>query len=280
VIAGLACAFAATVLYGLASVLQAMGARRGGSTEGIARLMTQGPYLAGLAMDGAGFVISLLAFRTLPLFVVEAVLASSVGITAIGAARLLHQQLARREVLTIVVLIVGLAMLALSARSEHPIAVARLWQWVVLGSAVVIAVAAFAITARPARSGAGGALALAACAGLAFGGLAVATRVLEVPDPLWRVVGSPALYAMAVFGGTGIVVFAVALQRGSVTAVTAVTFAAETLAPAAVGLLWLGDGTRPGFAIVAAAGFVLALGAAIGLSRYGEIAVPEPADQR
>jgi hypothetical protein len=68
--------------------------------------------------------------------------------------------------------------------------------------------------------------------------------------------------------------FASALQRGAVTAVAAVMFAVETLVPATVGLFALGDGTRPNFAIVAALGFVLTVGASLTLARYSEPVEP------
>ena len=51
----------------------------------------------------------------------------------------------------------------------------------------------------------------------------------------------------------------------------------ETVLPAAVGLTMLGDHARPGWGLVAAAGFVLAVGAALLLSRFGEVSIP-PAD--
>jgi hypothetical protein len=70
------------------------------------------------------------------------------------------------------------------------------------------------------------------------------------------------------------------LQRGAVTAATAALFAAETVGPAAVGLAFLGDSARSGLAVVAAAGFVVTLGACLALTRYAGVAesgAPAPA---
>ncbi len=50
----------------------------------------------------------------------------------------------------------------------------------------------------------------------------------------------------------------------------------ETVAPALVGLLMLGDRPRPGWAWVAALGFVLAVAGALSLSRHGDLAQHEP----
>ena len=64
--------------------------------------------------------------------------------------------------------------------------------------------------------------------------------------------------------------FASALQRGSVTATSAVMFGVETVVPSIIGLTALGDRTRPHFQIVAAFGFALAVGASLVLARYTE----------
>src|SRR5919199_412019 len=88
---GLVAAFGAAVAYGVASVLQAVGARRleSGSVDAafLLRLTRSLPYVTGLALDGAGFVATVVALRVLPLFVVESAVASSVGVTALVAAR-------------------------------------------------------------------------------------------------------------------------------------------------------------------------------------------------
>jgi hypothetical protein len=66
--------------------------------------------------------------------------------------------------------------------------------------------------------------------------------------------------------------YAVALERGRATTVAAVTFAVETLVPAAIGLLWLGDAVRPGrgWALVALLGFAATLGGSIALAAHSE----------
>jgi hypothetical protein len=65
----------------------------------------------------------------------------------------------------------------------------------------------------------------------------------------------------------GAAFFALALQRGSVTTVTAVTFALELLLPSALGLWLLGDAVGPGQAPVAVLGFLLAAGGTVVLIR-------------
>jgi len=100
--------------------------------------------------------------------------------------------------------------------------------------------------------------------------VAIASRSLVVPDPAWRTALDPGFWAILAAGGTAVVLFALALQAGSVTMVSAVTFTTETVIPAGVGLAFLGDGVRPGHWPIAVAGFVLAVCGAIALARFAE----------
>ena len=98
---GLLGAFAAAILYGAATVLQAAGVRSlrlvpaGASLP--ARLWAGRLYAVGLALDGLGFLASIAALRTLPLFVVQSAIASSVAVTALLAVAFLGARLERRR---------------------------------------------------------------------------------------------------------------------------------------------------------------------------------------
>jgi hypothetical protein len=120
--------------------------------------------------------------------------------------------------------------------------------------------------------GARSALALGALGGLAFGGVGVAARAVRVPHPLWHGLADPLVWALAAYGLLGTLLYATALQRGTVTRATAALFAAETVGPAAVGLALLGDHARPGLGAVAAAGFVVTLAGCLALTRYADVA--------
>lgn len=65
----------------------------------------------------------------------------------------------------------------------------------------------------------------------------------------------------------------VALQIGSVNGATAALVVGETVVPGMLGVLWLGDSSRPGFAWVAALGFAVAVAGAVAVAWFGE---PEP----
>lgn len=270
---GLLAAFVASACYGIASVLQALAARRSTRREHLdprllVSLAAQLPYLAGLGLDLAGFAFNVVALRTMPLFVVESVVAGSVGITAVVAARLLHVRLSPREVGALVVLIVGLALLAVAARPGPAEPLPGHARWLLLASVLVVAVAA--VAAGRMRGGAS-AVVLAMLAGASFSGVGVAARGLRVPHPLWSVVKAPEAWALVAFGALATLLFATALQRGSVTIASAVMLAVETVVPAIVGIIWLGDATRPHVGpLLAGAGLVVTVAAVVALAPYAD----------
>ena len=81
---------------------------------------------------------------------------------------------------------------------------------------------------------------------------------------------NPAVYALGIGGFTSFLFYTTALQRYGVTTVTAAVIIGETLLPALIGVIVLGDRTRPGFIPVAILGFVVAIAGAIMLARFGE----------
>jgi drug/metabolite transporter (DMT)-like permease len=271
-ILALACVFVATVSYGFGTVLQAAGARRAATAEHLdvmllARLARQLPYLGGLALDAIGFVAALVALRTLPLFVVQAAVAGSVGVTALTAVRVFGFRLRASDKVAIGSLILGLGLLCASARGQRATHLTRFGGWLLLLGVVVVATGGVvAARRRDPQAGIG----LAACAGFGFAGTAIAARAVRLPTPAWHVVAEPIAIALVAYGACGMLMFASALQRGSVTATSAVMFAVQTIIPATVGLSALGDRTRPHFEFIAVVGFGLTVGAALSLARYTE----------
>ena len=268
----LACALIATVCYGVGTVLQAAGARRVDSAAHLdvmlfARLAGQSRYVGGLALDAVGFAASVVALHTLPLFVVQAAIAGSLGVTAATAAIVFGFRLHTSDKVAIGALLLGLVLLCVSAQPEPVARLSTFGAWALLAGVLVV-IGAGVIAAKQKDRYA--ALALAACAGLGFAGTAIAARALVVPSPAWHLAGEPVAIALLAYGACGVLMFASALQRGAVTATSAVMLGVETLVPAIVGLALLGDRTRPHFAIVAVVGFTLTVGAALTLGRYTE----------
>src|SRR4051812_33455273 len=112
-VVALVCALVANVSYGLGTILQATGARRATTSAHLdvllfARLARQLPYVAGLALDAIGFLASIVALRTLPLFVVQAAIAGSIGVTALTAVFVFGFRLRTGDTIAIVTLTAGL----------------------------------------------------------------------------------------------------------------------------------------------------------------------------
>lgn len=266
---GLVSALAAAVLYGAGTVLQAVGVRRvPAAAPGVstwARVRAGWLYAVGLLLDALGFLASLAALRTLPLFVVESAIASSVAVTAVLAVAFLGVRLTRTEIAALVAVGVGLVALAAAAEPGRAVRLAGTAPWLLLASVLPVAVlggAAFLV------SGPRSSVLLATTAGLGFGGVGIAARVVVVPSPVWRIALDPVAWALVGFAVIALVAYGLALQRGSVTTTAAVTFTVETVVPAAIGLAWLGDRVRAGAAPLAVLGFVLTLGGCVLLARH------------
>lgn len=271
-ILSLAAALVAAACFGVASALQAKGAARvpaGSGARGLVRIARQWVYLLGLACDGVGFLAELVALRRLPLFAVQGAIAASLAVTAVVAVPLLGARLSGREWTAVLGVCVGLAALGLSAGTEGTPAVSAAFRWGLVAATGLLVVAGLAAARLPARSRCVG---LGFAGGLGFGVVAIAARILPgfAPSVLLR---EPATYVLVAAGVTAFVCYTTALQYGAVAA-TAGLVVGETVVPAAVGVLFLGDTTRPGYWPVAVGGFVLAVASAVTLGRFGE---PEPA---
>jgi drug/metabolite transporter (DMT)-like permease len=272
---GLAGAFAASGAYGVATILQAVGARTGGATNDldtrlVRRLLRSAPYISGLVLDAIGFGLSFAALHTLPLFTVQAIIASSLAVTALLAVLILGARPAVIEWLALLCVTAGLTLLALAATTEAPTRLSEMDRWLLVISVAVVGVLAFAAARRRHTPTARDALALGGLAGLMYGAAGIGARILRTPSTPWRLFLDPAFYAMALAGILGLLLYAMAVQRGRVTVATAAVVVAETLVPAAVGITLLGDRPAPGHTTLAALGFALTVAGAVALARYGE----------
>ncbi|MEU1464827.1 DMT family transporter [Streptomyces sp. NPDC005727] len=265
------CALGAAVCFGTATVLQAMAAREAGTGGGgevalLLRALRQWRYLAGLALDGLGFLFQIAALRSIPIYAVSAALASSLAVTAVVAARLLRVRLSGTEWGAVGVVCAGLAMLGLASGPEGEEGGSAALKWAMLATAAGMAVLAL-LGGR--LSGRMRALVLGLGAGFGFGVVEVAVRLIDSLRPA-HLLANPASYALLIGGGAAFVLLTSALQRGSVTTATAGMVIGETIGPAAVGVVWLGDRTREGLGWLAALGFAVAVAGALALARFGE----------
>jgi hypothetical protein len=112
---------------------------------------------------------------------------------------------------------------------------------------------------------------LAFGAGLGFTAVAVSARTLHLPHEFLRWFGDPSVWAIMLNGVAATVVFALALQKGLPTTVSAVMFTTDTVLPSVIGLTLLGDGIRSGWGTAAGLGFVLAVSGAVLLAHVSAI---------
>jgi drug/metabolite transporter (DMT)-like permease len=270
-IIGLLAAALSAVCYGIASVLQASAAQTEHDAGGVdarllARLARRGPFVAGLVLDVIAFAGQFVALRYLAVFVVQAVQAGNLAVTAIAAVPLLGARLAGREWAAIAAVCGGLVLLAVASGSDRVAPVGMAVRWWLLAAAVAMTIFGLVVGRLTIRFAP---VMLGFVAGLGFGIVALSARVLT-DLRIGHLVSDPALYALGIGGFVSFLFYATALQRYAVTTVTAAVIIAETLFPALVGVVVLGDGTRPGFVPVAVLGFVVSICGAIQLARFGE----------
>jgi hypothetical protein len=258
----------AALCYGTSAVLQAAAVARSGRTDltGLMGGLARDPrYLCGLLLVAGGFLLSVVAIRALPLFVVQAARASSLGVTAVLAAIVLGTRLHQREKLALCGVAAGLVAVALAATPQGPAAVPGAVRWAVLAAAVVLA--GLTVAAARTRPSPQAAALVAALAGSCFGVLALAARVVG-PIALPEVLADPSAYAGGVAAAAGLVAGALALQRGSVVAVTTTMVATEAVLGSLLGLA-VGDRPAEGLGGLAVAGFAVTVGSALLLARFG-----------
>ena len=245
---------------------QGTGAFSGVDPGLVVRMFRQWRFVASLGLDILGFIAQLIALHRLPLFAVQAIIASNLAVTAVCASWLMGVALGWREWVAVGGVIVGVGLLGASAGGEGAAEVGNTFKL-----ALIVAVAGIGMIGLAAARLPGPARTplLGATAGLGYGVLAVAARVLTGYSPA-VLVRDPAAYALAAAGIVSFLFYATALEGGSVTVAVAAVVLVETVPPAAVGVLLLGDKTRHGLAGVAIAGFIVAVISAVMLARFGQ----------
>lgn len=281
VLIGFLLALGCSICYGAASVLQAAATRsvEAGSGSGVdavllLRAARQWRYLVGVGLDGAGFVLQVAALRLVPIYVVAAALAASIAVTGIVSAWVLSARLSRAEWTAVAVVCASLVVLAVAAGPGHFRHAPAGLGWALLGVVAVLFVGGAVAGRLPDRPRA---LALGLASGSGFGVIEVGVRLIDALDPTKAsFYANPALYAAAAGGAAGFLLLTSALHRGSVTTAVAGMVVGETLAPAFVGVVWLGDRARDGLGWLVIVGFTVAVAATLVLARFGE--APQPAE--
>ncbi|MGZ8177376.1 EamA/RhaT family transporter [Williamsia sp. SKLECPSW1] len=283
---GILFASLAAIGYGLSSVLRALGARRaavaahqkngarsvtatgGPSMQSTADTLRDPAFLVGTAMVVLGFGGGAIAARLLPLFLSQTIVSANLIVTALLGTVVLGITLHARDWIAIVAVIASLCMLGVaSGRHATETSESFRFHWGLLGATLAVCAIALLVIYR---LGARGSILAGAAAGLLFGVIAIAVRVLRGFDPFSPVtiLTDPAAWTIAIAGAVGFYVHTVALQLGAVNGVTAVLVVGETAAPGIVGVVFLGDKAEPGLEWLAIVGFIGAVVGAVLVAYY------------
>src|SRR6266540_2386393 len=173
--AALTAAFGVAVCNGVAAVLQKSGADSAPPARSLklglfVRLIQNWQYLLGTLLDVLAGGLIVFAVHTLPLFLAESIVASSVAITFLIERFILHRYSVRLAYLAIGLVVAGLVLLAFTAVPEtvRHIPVSTKWG---IGLALIPLALLGAMCSR--LQGHWTAAALAVLSGIGFGGTAV-----------------------------------------------------------------------------------------------------------
>ncbi|MBF6543339.1 hypothetical protein [Nocardia brasiliensis] len=285
---GLIAALLACLGYGVASVLQAYAARQsaaaalargagGQVTETgaptvaatVAAVLTV-TFILGSVLDVVGFVGNAVSARLIPLFLSQTIMSANLIITAVLGIFVLGIRLHLRDWAAICSVILALAALGAAAGHEGGGSDDPALHWGVLIVSILLFTGSQLLVRR---LGSRGAVAAGLAAGMLFGALAIAVRIVHGIDPfdVPALLADPAAWTIAIAGIGGFYLHIVALQLGSVNGATAALVVGETVVPGIVGVLLLGDTSRPGLEWLAILGFFLAISGAVAVAVFGNL---------
>jgi drug/metabolite transporter (DMT)-like permease len=257
----LAAAVGCAVCNGSAVILEKVGVNEQKSTL---RLLGNLPYMAGIALDIIGWLLTLVAVKTLPLFLVQSIIASNIVITALLDQWILHRHLPRYGYRLIVLILIGLCALALTAsKSTAVIGITDLLEWGAFALLVILGVIGAFLTRHKTRSTAIG---LAVIAGIAFGAVSIVGRLLITNVPFWHLLENPLSWILIAYSGLGMLFLTLALRHAAATTVNAVSVTLQTVAPTIIGLALLGDTVRSGYWALTVTALILTLVASLALA--------------
>ena len=119
----------------------AAGCASGGVDPGlVVRMLHQWRFVASICLDALGFLAQLIALQRLPLFVVQAFVASNLAVTAVVASRVIGVTLSWREWAAVIGVVAGVGLLGSSAGAEGAAQVGAVFKL-----ALIVAIAGLAV---------------------------------------------------------------------------------------------------------------------------------------
>lgn len=248
-------AFCASACYAAATILQAIGSRRAAGLKA----MLQPLVLLGVAIDGAAFVLSLVAYARLPLFLVQTIIAASVAAVVLLAVPFLKVPLRWPDAVAVCCVLVGLVGLALVGADQPAIAPPPGFVVAMAGSLGALLLVLIVGYRR------GPAWLFGTISALAYAGVAIAARGAEDAGPLLQVLTQPLAGVIVGFGVIAFTAYVRALEVGPVALAASLVAVIEVAVPAAVGVALFGDSLPSGLVLPGVAAIVIALGGCVAL---------------
>jgi drug/metabolite transporter (DMT)-like permease len=274
VVAGVALAALASVLFNLAIVIQAQEAREVHRDSSVhlsllPRLLRRPRWLLGSALGLTAFPLQTIALLWAPLTAVQPADAAGLLVLLFLGSRLLHERVGRREVIAVAAIVVGIVVLTIAAPKREVTHVEGADVIVPMLAVAVVALAPLVLRRWVGASS----LVVVIGAGFAFALGAFCAKI--VADALDREAWAGLALGIglaAVAAAVGTLSEQTALQRRQATQVAPIIFAIELLVPVALAVLVVGeDWERSSLAGIVAA-LALVVGGALSLSRTPTVA--------
>lgn len=274
VIAGVALACLASVLFNVAIVIQATEVREVPSEYGlrlslISRLLRRRRWLLGSALGLLAFPLQTLALLLAPLTAVQPADAAGLLVLLFLGSRVLGERVGRREVLAVAAIVVGIVVLTLAAPQRE---VTEVEGAGVIVPMLVVALLAVAPIALRGVFG-GGSILVVLGAGFAFALGAFCAKIAAdaISSETWLAAVLVVLLA-AVAALAGTLSEQTALQRRQATQVAPLIFVVELLVPVALAVLVVGEEWASGSVPAILAALALVVGGAVALGRAPMVA--------
>lgn len=258
-----------SLCYGLATVLEQIGVKKLKHVKQMQasvfiKFFKQLPYVQGFILDMLGWVFILYAVRSLPLFLIQSLIASSLIVSAVIDHYWLHTSINRVEKFSILTVLVGIILLGVVAHPGPAKPINDFFKWIIILapilllfiSAIIIKIKAGKMTSTI----------MAIIAGISFGGTSVASRILSSQHIYLKSSSSLLIIAIAIYGALALFMLSVALQRDKLNRVNSALFASEVAIPSILGLIFLGDKVHNGLYWVIWLGLILVVSGTLSLA--------------
>lgn len=214
--------------HSVASQLPVLSLRR--PIASLRSLLGNRRWLAGLGIEGVGWLLYIGALALAPLSLVQATAAGGIGILAIMVSRFRRVRLTRRERIGVRVSVVGLALLGVSLLGNHGEGAVAGYLWV--GVWLVASATAALVCVWLLAAAIGGGPAWGIAAGILFAAGDVSTKMAVAGGP--QNIVFPA--CLVVFYGVGTAVLQAGFQRGSALTTAGLATLMTNALPIAAGM--------------------------------------------